>query len=114
MNKGSERKQLILRNEWFDNEDGCIIQSMNFLNNKSQWTQKEIQRILEEQRLRPAKGLNLCCFKPKCFNCQIATNCKICIKGYKCDTYKIPQKYSLTSCSKNWNCNAYIHSQKLC
>ena len=37
MNKGCGGKQPILRDKWFDNGDGCLAQSMNFLNDKNQW-----------------------------------------------------------------------------
>ena len=63
---------------------------MNFLNDKNQWLQKRIQKIFEERDLWPAKELNLSCPKLKYFNCQITTDCKIYVKGYKCDTCKAP------------------------
>ncbi len=54
---------------------------INFLNKKTQWTQKRIQKVLEEKRLGLAKKLNLSCPKPKCFNCQVAADYKIRVKG---------------------------------
>ena len=90
MNKGFGGKQPILRDGWFDNGAGRITQSINFFNDKNQWTPKGTQRILEKPRLWPAKRLNLCCPKPKCLNCQVAADCEICVKGHKCDTGKIP------------------------
>ena len=90
MNKGCEGKQPILQDGWFDNGDGCLAQSMNFLNDKNQWIQKGIQKVLEERGLWPAKGLNVSYLKPKCFNCQVVVDCKICVKGHKCDTCKAP------------------------
>ena len=79
MNKGYGGKQPVLRNGWFYQGDHCIMQSMNFLNENNQSTQKSIQKILEERELWPARGLNLSCPKPKCFNCQVAAECKICV-----------------------------------
>ena len=90
MNKRSGRKQPILRNGWFDQENDCIAQPINFLNEKNQWTQKGIQKVLEERRLWPAKGLNLSCPKSKCFKCQVTADYKTYVKGYKCKTCKIP------------------------
>ncbi len=69
MNKKCGGKQSILQNRWFHQEDICITQLMNFLNEKNQKTQKELQKVLEERRLWPAKKLNLSCLKPKRFNC---------------------------------------------
>ena len=94
MNKGYGGKQPVLRNGWFYQGDHCITQSMNFLNENNQSTQKIIQKILDERELWPAKGLNLSCPKPKCFNCQAAAECKICVRGHKYDTCKVPRQCS--------------------
>ena len=86
--------------------DGLItemvaLRSLCFLNDKNQWTQKEIQKVVEERGLWPAKGQNSSCPKPKCFNCQVAADCKICVKGHKCDTYKALRECSSTNCLKS-------------
>jgi hypothetical protein len=54
--------------------------------------QKGIQRILEERGLWPSAGMNLECQKPKCGLCQEIANCKVCIKGMKCDACKKKRK----------------------
>lgn len=74
---------------------------MNFFNENNQSTQKDIQKILKERGLWPTKRLNLSCLKPKCFNCQVAAEYKICIKEHKCDIYKIFQQCSSFNYSKN-------------
>ena len=83
LNKGIGGKQPHLRNGWFEHQGMRCIQSMNFEDESGQWTQKGVQKVLEEKHLWPAGGLNLDCPKPKCFNCQVAADCKIGIKGYK-------------------------------
>ncbi len=86
INKGPGGKQPILRNGWFDQEGVQITHSMTFCNEKGEITQKGVQKVLEKREVWPTGGLNLSCPKPKCFNCQIASECKICVKGHKCDT----------------------------
>lgn len=100
MNKGPSRKQPILRNGWYNHEGIRITYPMTFLNEKGKVTQKEVQKVLEKRGVWPISGLNLSCPKPKCFNCQVAAEYKICVKGHKCDTYKLPRQCSFTSCSK--------------
>lgn len=48
--------------------------------------QKKIQLILEKKNL--TRKLKLECIKLKYFNCQILSECKICVKGYKYTLYK--------------------------
>ena len=64
------------------------MQLISFYNAQGQWIQKEVQRILEERKFW---RLNLECPKPKCFNCEIAANYKVCIQGHKYDLYKTPK-----------------------
>ena len=107
MNKGIGGEQPQLRNGWFNRGDVEIDQPMNFQAANGQWTQKGIQKILEEQNLWPVKGLRLECPKPKCFNCQVAADCEIRVKGHKCDLYKTPKQHSGTAIyTKNWKCDA--------
>lgn len=86
---------------------------MIFRNEKNQSSHEEIQKVLEERELWFAKRLNLSCPKPKFFNCQVAADCKILMKGKKCNTCKISHYYSLVNCSKNWRCDAYVHREEI-
>lgn len=69
---------------------------------------------MEEWGLWPAKGLNLCCHNPQCFNNSVTANCKICAKNYKCDICKILWECRLTNRSKNWRCDICVHRQEIC
>lgn len=114
MNKGSGGKQPVLRDGWFDQDSVRIIHPMNFQQENGQWIQKGIQRVLEERQIWPVGGRKLSCPKPKCFNCQVAADCKICVKGHKCDTCKTPKDCSSTNCSKNRRCDACVHREEIC
>ncbi len=70
---------------------------MNFQEPNRQWTEKKNQKILEKQNLWPTKRRKLESSKPKCFNCQVTANWKICIKKHKCDLYKTCKQQSGTS-----------------
>lgn len=113
MNKEIERKQSQLCNGWFDHDGTHIIQPMSFQDN-SQWKPKKIQQILEEQNFWPTGGLNLECPKPRCFNCQVAADCKNCVKKHKCDLCKAPRDHSAFDCSKNQRCDACADREKNC
>lgn len=89
MNKGVGGKQPWLRDEWFDYEGVRITHPMTFLNEKREVTQKRVQKVLKKREVWPVGWLNLNCPKPKCFNCEVAAECKICVKGHKCDTCKL-------------------------
>ena len=87
MNKGPGGKQVMLCNSWYVDQMGMYhIQPMWYLGSKGEQIPKEIQRVLTERGLWPATGLNLECPKPKCYNCQIIADCKLCIKGTRCQT----------------------------
>lgn len=76
--------------------------------------QKEY-RVLEKINLWPSGGLDLECLKPKCFNCQVAAECKICVKRHKCELCKIPRQYSgAATCTKNRRCDAYAYREENC
>lgn len=53
---------------------------MSYQDEQGKIVQKEIQKVLEERNLWPTRGLKLECTKPKCFNYQIVSECKICIR----------------------------------
>ena len=104
-----------LRNGWFNSGDVRVDQPMVFQEPNGQWTQKGIQKVLEERNLWPVKGLKLECSKPKCFNCQVAADCKICVKGHKCDLCKTPKQHSGTAiCTKNRKCDACALREEKC
>ena len=109
MNKSSGGKQVWLRNCWYEKDNSQIEQLMSYQTITGQWIQKSVQWILEECGFWPCRSLNLECSKPKCFNCEVAANCKICMKGQKCDLYKAPKECSFTNCSKSRKCDACIH-----
>ena len=113
MNKSSSGKQVWLRNGWYEKDNAQIEQSMSYQTVTSQWIQKGIQWVLEKSGLWPYGALNLECYKPKCFNCEVAANCKICVKRYKC-LYKAPKECNSINRSKSQKCNAYIHQEILC
>lgn len=78
------------------------------------WTQKGIQKVLEERNLWPVKGLNLECTKPKCFNCQVVADCKVCEKGKRCNLCKAPRAHSALNCSKSRKCDTCAYREENC
>lgn len=62
---------------------------MNYNKVNGQYILKKIKKILEKGNLYLSKRLNLEYLKPKFFNCQIAIECKICLKRYKYELCKI-------------------------
>ena len=52
INKECRGKQTILRNRWFYQGDLYIMEPMNFLNKKNQWTQKRNQKVLKKKRVK--------------------------------------------------------------
>lgn len=60
------------------------------------------------------KGLKLECTKPKCFNRQILSECKICVKSHKCELCKARKQHSRsTKCTKNRKCDACTSREEL-
>ena len=88
------------------------VQPISFQDKDRKWVQKGVQRNLEEQQLWSTNGLNLECPKPKCFNCQVVADCKIYIKGHKCNLCKAPQNHSIPNYSKNEQCNACAYRKE--
>lgn len=115
MNKDVSGQQPQLRNGWFYHHDTQIDQPKNFQDNHGLLTPKGIRKILEERSLWPIRGLKLECVKPKCFNCQLVAECKICVKRHKCDTCKVPNEHSGSiTCFKNRKCDAYALREERC
>ena len=113
MNKQSGRKKPILRDRCFDWNGVWIIHPMNFQQENGQWIQKKIQKVLEERQIWPIRGQKLSYPKLKCFNCWVAADCKICIKGHKYNICKNLKDCSLTNCSKNWQYDAFVHRKDI-
>lgn len=114
MNKGIGGQQAQLRNRWYKSDGIKYDQPMSFQELNGNWTPKGIQRVLEEQNLWPVGGVNLECFQPKCFNCQVASECKICIKGTRCDSCKSPKEHNSMPCSKARKCDACVKRSQAC
>ena len=114
MNKGIGGKQPQLRNGWYNLNGVRTVQPMSFQDEDGKWVQKGVQRILKERQLWPIRGLNLECPKPKCFNCQVAADCKTCIKGHKCNLCKASRNHIVLNCSKNRQCNACAYREEHC
>lgn len=81
MNKGTGGQQAQLCNGWYKVSNVLHEQLMLFQDPQGKWIQKGIQRVLEERNLWPIRGVNLECSRPKCFNCQVASECSACTKG---------------------------------
>ncbi len=73
---------------------------MNFQDTDGSETQKKIQRVLKKRKLWPVKVLNLMFPKPKYFNCQVAADCKTCVKDHRCDFCNGPKQHISSIFSK--------------
>lgn len=119
MNKTDGGKQPFLRDGWFRDGDTIRHQAMWYIqvdpsSGQQTRTQKGVERVLKERGLWPAGGLNIECSKPKCFDCQAVADCKICIKGTRCDSCKKPKVHSNARCTSARNCDACVERKKLC
>ena len=113
MNKGVGGKQPILRDGWYEGNSICIAHLMAFQNAWGKIIPKEIQHILQKRSLWPQGGLNLECPKSKCFSCEVAANCKLCVKGHRCDSCKAPKIHSSTDFSKIRKCDGCAHREAI-
>lgn len=114
MNKGSGGNQPFLRNGWFTNGDIVYTQEMSYsVTGQESHIQKGIQRVLEERGLWPLTGLKLECPRPKCEPCQEAINCKICIKGTKCNSCKEKKEHT-SKCGPTRACDACQERKERC
>ncbi len=97
MNEKPCGEQVNLRTCWYIDQMGMyLIQSMCYLMSKRKQIPKGIQEVLTERGLWPATELNLECSKPKCYNCQIIADCKLCIKVSQCLTCRDKKDQSAT------------------
>lgn len=55
---------------------------------------KKASKVFKERNIWPAKGLKLSCPSPKCLDCHIAVDCKLCVKGTQCERCKNPKEHS--------------------
>lgn len=123
MNKGTGGQQRFLRNGWYTDTEGNIIQQEMFfwkssLDSSSEQqsrirVQKRIQIVLKEQNLWPSGGLKLSCDKPKCSNCQAVSICKLCIKGKQCKSCMRPKVHS-GKCDKACTCDGCVSRRNQC
>ena len=114
MNKSSEGKHPYLRDGWYRENGFDKIHPMNIHEPNGNWTQKEIQKVLAERNLWPAKSLNLEYTKLKCFNCQVAADCKVCEKRKRCNLCKAPRLHSTLNCSKYRKCDTCAYREEHC
>jgi len=122
MCKGEGKQQAFLRPGWYqDPLLGTIIQ-------QPMWTwepdslggpgatkrvQKGIQNVLQERGLWPDKGLLLECPKVKCDSCQHMANCRMCVKGTRCDSCKEKKQHS-GKCSSQRLCDECVRRKEGC
>lgn len=115
MGKGPGGKQAFLRDGWF--EEGGIRQRqpMWFSKPNGSRCQKGVQQVLSERGLWPSSGLNLECPKPQCYNCELRTNCKLCVKGTRCNSCKSPKVHTGTvECTKSRKCDGCVTREAQC
>lgn len=120
INKGTGGQQKFLRNRWYTDSKGDIIQQkMSFfhpssiLNQPPLQVQKRIQRVLEEQSLWSKNDLKLSCEKSKCSNCQAVSSCKLCVKGKQCELC-IKPKVHRDKCDKSRICDKCVRCKDRC
>ena len=122
MCKSEGKQQAFLRPGWYqDPVSGTIVQ-------QPMWTwepdslegpgtmkrvQKGIQNVLQERGLWPDKGLRLECPKPKCGSCQDMADCRMCIKGTRCDSCKEKKQHS-GKCSSQRLCDECVLRKERC
>ena len=115
MSKGPGGKQAFLRDGWYF-QDGLQV-TPKMYTEKSDGTQyqKGIQKVLAERNFWPTKGLKLTCPSPKCLDCQTAAECKLCIKGIRCESCKSPKEHSgIAECTSQRKCDACVLRQIQC
>ena len=115
MSKRFGGKKAFLRNGWYFQNGLQVIQKMYTENSDETRCQKSIQKVLEERNLWPIKGLKLACLSFKCLDCQIAAECKYCVKRIWCEGCKNPKKYNgIAECTSQQKCDACVLRQVKC
>ena len=119
MNKGDGGQQPFIRNGWFHDGETIRQQGMWYMkedphSGQQTRTQKGVERVLRERELWPRVDLNLECPKPKCLDCQAIADCKICVKGKRCDSCKTPKVHSNTNCGNGRSCDACDERKRRC
>lgn len=71
--------------------------------------EKKKSNTIRKKWLSLYKYINLECYKPKCSNFELVTNCKMCEKRYKWNFYKEIKNYSLDNYSKASKYYLYIN-----
>jgi hypothetical protein len=114
MAKGPGGKQAFLRDGWFEKDGVCYQQKM-FEEQDGVRRQKGIQRVLLERGLWPESGLNLECPRPLCSRCEARASCKMCVKGTRCDTCRLPKIHTgMVECTTNRKCDGCVQRQARC
>jgi hypothetical protein len=119
---GEGKQQAFLRLGWYlDPASGTIVQ-------QPMWTlepdphggpgamkqvQKGIKNVLQERGLWPDKGLLLECPKPKCDSCQDMVDCRMCVKGTRCESCKERKQHS-GKCSLQRLCDESVRRKERC
>jgi hypothetical protein len=115
-----------LRNGWYIPEDSTerIIHPMVYTNAPSHllnvpgaeitWIPKGLKRVLQERGLWPEQGLLLQCDRPKCSDCTTAENCKVCVKGTRCNSCREAKQHSNNSCKPNRKCDGCVARKERC
>ena len=122
MCKGEGKQQAFLRPGWYlDPASGTIVR-------QPMWTlepdplggpgamkqvQKGIKNVLQERGLWPDKGLLLECPKPKCDSCQDMVDCRMCVKGTRCESCKEKKQHS-GKCSPQRSCDECVRRKERC
>lgn len=115
MSKGSGGKQVFLRDGWYLQDGLRVSQKMYTENTDGTRCQKGIQRVLEERNLWSTKGLKLTCPSPKCFDCQLAAECKLCVNETRCEGCRNPKEHSgIAECTSQRKCDACVLRQIQC
>ena len=99
MNKGEGGEQPLLRNGWYHDDNRVVIQEMFYMLLREplfKYLHKGIQKVLEERKLWPSKGMLLECPRQRCSKepCQNSLRCKACIKGSRCQSCREKKVHS--------------------
>jgi hypothetical protein len=60
------------------------------------------------------RGTRIQCARPKCADCTAAENCKLCVKGTRCDSCRQDKVHTNNSCKPNRRCDGCIARKERC